>query len=95
MSQSQRLSPNPSDDEPNAAQVSLAAWDSFYKPLWLLSALLNSGYSYFWDLERDWDIHAFTGRSGAASHPSNLGPDALGPQMVDQAPDMALSRHCS
>ena len=46
--------------------MSLAAWDSLYKPLWLLSALLNSGYSYFWDLERDWDIHAFTGRSGAA-----------------------------
>ena len=49
--------------------MSLAAWDSFYKPLWLLSALLNSGYSYFWDLERDWDIHAFTGRSGAALYP--------------------------
>ena len=43
----------------------LAQWEGLYKPLWLLSALLNSAYSYFWDLERDWEIPAFTGRSGA------------------------------
>lgn len=38
-----------------------AEWAGVYKPLWLAAALLNSGYSYFWDLERDWEIQAFTG----------------------------------
>ena len=45
-------------------QVSDSQWEGFYKPLWLASAFLNSGYSYFWDLERDWEIQAFTARSG-------------------------------
>ena len=48
------------------AQVPIAHWDGFYKPLWLVSAFVNSGYSYFWDLERDWEIQAFTARSGEA-----------------------------
>ena len=30
------------------------------KPLWLGAALLNSSYSYYWDIERDWDIQWFT-----------------------------------
>ena len=46
-------------------QVPDSQWESFYKPLWLASAFLNSGYSYFWDLERDWEIQTFTARSGA------------------------------
>ena len=50
-------------------QVEPSAWLSFYKPLWLAAALLNSGYSYFWDLERDWEIQAFTGPpSGVPKH---------------------------
>ena len=37
--------------------------------MWLAAALLNSGYSYFWDLERDWEIQAFTGPpSGVPKH---------------------------
>lgn len=35
-------------------------WHGFYKPMWLLSALINSSYSYYWDIERDWDIQWFT-----------------------------------
>ncbi len=35
-------------------------WHGFYKPLWLAAALLNSSYSYYWDIERDWDIQWFT-----------------------------------
>lgn len=41
-------------------QVSREAWVGLYKPLWLGAALLNSGYSYFWDVERDWEIQFFT-----------------------------------
>ncbi|KAK9813520.1 hypothetical protein WJX73_004163 [Symbiochloris irregularis] len=45
-------------------QVTPNQWDAYYKPLWLASAFLNSAYSYFWDLERDWEIKAFTSRQG-------------------------------
>ena len=41
-------------------QVSAEAWKGLYKPLWLGAALLNSSYSYFWDIERDWEIQFFT-----------------------------------
>ena len=41
-------------------QVAAEAWQSLYKPLWLGAALLNSSYSYFWDIERDWEIQFFT-----------------------------------
>ena len=40
--------------------VPQASWRGFYKPLWLGAALLNSGYSFFWDVERDWEISFFT-----------------------------------
>ena len=42
-------------------------WDYFYKPLWLAAAFINSGYSYYWDVERDWDISFFSNRTGVAS----------------------------
>ncbi len=41
-------------------QVSVEDWHGFYKPLWLIAALINSSYSYFWDIERDWEIQWFT-----------------------------------
>ena len=40
--------------------VPLEAWREFYKPLWLAAALLNSGFSFFWDIERDWEIGFFS-----------------------------------
>jgi len=40
--------------------VPLEAWKGFWKPLWLAAALLNSAYSYFWDVERDWEVSFFT-----------------------------------
>ena len=49
-----------------------AAWAGVYKPLWLAAALLNSGYSYFWDLERDWEIQAFTGPPSGALYQKQL-----------------------
>ncbi|CAK9319603.1 unnamed protein product [Citrullus colocynthis] len=35
-------------------------WTSFYRPLWLLSSVLNSSYSFYWDVNRDWDLSTFT-----------------------------------
>ncbi|XP_022153890.1 SPX and EXS domain-containing protein 1-like isoform X1 [Momordica charantia] len=35
-------------------------WTGFYRPLWLLSSVLNSSYSFYWDVKRDWDLSTFT-----------------------------------
>ena len=39
-------------------------WATFYRPLWILSALLNSAYSYYWDVERDWEVQWFSAPPG-------------------------------
>ncbi|RVW68446.1 hypothetical protein CK203_058372 [Vitis vinifera] len=31
-------------------------WTNIYRPLWLLSSVLNSLYSFYWDVTRDWDL---------------------------------------
>ncbi|KAH7862919.1 hypothetical protein Vadar_011118 [Vaccinium darrowii] len=31
-------------------------WTNIYRPLWLLSSVLNSLYSFYWDITRDWDL---------------------------------------
>ncbi|KAK9225935.1 hypothetical protein WN943_010980 [Citrus x changshan-huyou] len=36
------------------------SWTNFYRPLWLLSSVLNSLYSFYWDITRDWDLSCFT-----------------------------------
>lgn len=35
-------------------------WTNFYRPLWLMSSVINSLYSFYWDLARDWDLSVFT-----------------------------------
>jgi hypothetical protein len=35
-------------------------WVALWKPLWLLAAFANSSFSYFWDVEKDWEISFFT-----------------------------------
>lgn len=35
-------------------------WTNFYRPMWLLSAVVNSMYSFYWDVTRDWDLSCFT-----------------------------------
>ncbi|KAA8526480.1 hypothetical protein F0562_008317 [Nyssa sinensis] len=35
-------------------------WTNLYRPLWLLSSVLNSLYSFYWDVTRDWDLSGFT-----------------------------------
>ncbi|KAK3040105.1 hypothetical protein RJ639_027831 [Escallonia herrerae] len=36
------------------------SWTSIYRPLWLVSSFLNSSYSFYWDVNRDWDLSGFT-----------------------------------
>lgn len=36
--------------------VSVELWKGFYRPLWLAASLLNTCYSYYWDIARDWDL---------------------------------------
>lgn len=45
-------------------QVTDERWNQFWKPLWLLAAFLNSAYSYYWDIERDWEIQYFSSAQG-------------------------------
>ncbi|KAJ7951056.1 SPX and EXS domain-containing protein [Quillaja saponaria] len=35
-------------------------WTSVYRPLWLLSSVVNSLYSFYWDVTRDWDLSGFS-----------------------------------
>ncbi|CAI0460660.1 unnamed protein product [Linum tenue] len=35
-------------------------WTNFYRPLWLVSSMVNSLYSFYWDVTRDWDLSGFT-----------------------------------
>lgn len=35
-------------------------WTNFYRPLWLLAGVVNSSYSFYWDVTRDWDLSGFT-----------------------------------
>ena len=35
-------------------------WVSFYRPLWLISSVINSLYSFYWDIKRDWDLRYST-----------------------------------
>ncbi|KNA21559.1 hypothetical protein SOVF_042110 [Spinacia oleracea] len=35
-------------------------WTNIYRPLWLMSSVLNSTYSFYWDITRDWDMSCFT-----------------------------------
>ncbi|CAL9103922.1 unnamed protein product [Musa textilis] len=36
------------------------SWTKFYRPLWLISSVINSLYSFYWDVTRDWDLSVFT-----------------------------------
>ncbi|THU74200.1 hypothetical protein C4D60_Mb04t30860 [Musa balbisiana] len=36
------------------------SWTNFYHPLWLISSVINSLYSFYWDVTRDWDLSVFS-----------------------------------
>lgn len=54
--------------------VDSSEWRGFWKPLWLAAALLNSAYSYYWDVERDWEISWFSQMGPGASQQRRLVP---------------------
>ena len=41
--------------------VSSDAWHAIYRPAWLACSLVNSLYSYYWDIKHDWDLTLFGG----------------------------------
>ena len=43
-------------------------WLAFYKPLWIVSAIINSFFSYYWDISRDWDLGLFSLAPGGHSN---------------------------
>mmetsp|Transcript_16224 Transcript_16224/g.50976 ORF Transcript_16224/g.50976 Transcript_16224/m.50976 type:complete len:348 (-) Transcript_16224:89-1132(-) len=36
--------------------VAMDLWQGVYKPLWMAAAIINSSFSFYWDLARDWDF---------------------------------------
>ncbi|XVF33418.1 hypothetical protein REPUB_Repub17cG0167200 [Reevesia pubescens] len=40
--------------------VSPDRWTYVYRRLWLFSSVVNSLYSFYWDVTRDWDLSIFT-----------------------------------
>ncbi|KAK3261014.1 hypothetical protein CYMTET_30060 [Cymbomonas tetramitiformis] len=43
--------------------VSAEEWVSTYQQLWLFCSLVNTCYSFYWDVVFDWDFTLFSGRS--------------------------------
>ncbi|GJP49633.1 hypothetical protein CLOM_g8819 [Closterium sp. NIES-68] len=41
--------------------VPVERWRAVYRPLWLMASVVNSCYSYYWDISRDWDFGCFSG----------------------------------
>ncbi|XP_068659915.1 uncharacterized protein [Aristolochia californica] len=37
-----------------------SSWTNMLRPLWLLSSVINSLYSFYWDVARDWDLSGFS-----------------------------------
>ncbi|KAK5675778.1 protein-ER retention protein [Elasticomyces elasticus] len=40
--------------------------------LWFLSSLLNTAYSFFWDVTKDWDLTLFTAKRSSHDYPFGL-----------------------
>eukprot|EP00210_Caulerpa_lentillifera_P008793 g8389.t1 len=60
-------------------------WMQCWNRVWILASILNTGYSYFWDVEMDWDISWFRSwkQSSIVSWLPSLRSDALySPQWV-------------
>ncbi|MCO5566993.1 hypothetical protein L7F22_020676 [Adiantum nelumboides] len=40
--------------------VALEVWHGVHRPLWLISGLVNTCFSFYWDTRRDWDLNFFS-----------------------------------
>ena len=47
--------------------------------LWLLSVFVNSFYSFYWDVAKDWDLTLFSRSRSSPSHPFGLRPKLFFP----------------
>eukprot|EP00250_Pteridium_aquilinum_P010316 c19293_g1_i1 orf=582-1868(-) len=41
-------------------RVTLELWEGVYRPLWLFLGLINTCFSFYWDIRRDWDLNFFS-----------------------------------
>jgi hypothetical protein len=59
--------------------VPLPEWRALWKPLWLAAAVANSAFSFYWDVERDWEVGFFSqmGRQPGALVPTPVLAPAL------------------
>lgn len=40
--------------------VAMEMWEGVYRPLWLFLGLINTCFSFYWDIRRDWDLNFFS-----------------------------------
>jgi len=53
-------------------------WVGGYRQLWLLSSVINSSFSFYWDIVHDWDLSLFSGRGCVSPrHHTGLRPELL------------------
>mmetsp|Transcript_25111 Transcript_25111/g.34606 ORF Transcript_25111/g.34606 Transcript_25111/m.34606 type:complete len:461 (+) Transcript_25111:168-1550(+) len=57
--------------------VSREEWFTVYKPLWLTASVLNSAYSFYWDVTFDWDFSLLSRKIFTASRNIGLRGDLL------------------
>lgn len=43
--------------------------------LWLLAVVINSLFSFYWDVARDWELTLFSSRRSSSEHPYGLRPN--------------------
>ncbi|KAK6509071.1 protein-ER retention protein [Arthrobotrys musiformis] len=55
----------------DAGSTGLTGEAALYR-LWLLSVLVNSGFSFYWDVARDWDLSLFSPSRSNPEHPFGL-----------------------
>lgn len=41
--------------------VMAESWRGIYRPLWLFASLINSCFSFYWDITRDWELSFLSG----------------------------------
>ena len=65
--------------------VSHDAWLGFYRPAWLVCSLVNTAYSYYWDIKHDWDLTLFSDTCGGGFY--------SGGSRSDRRPKYLFLRH--
>jgi hypothetical protein len=53
-------------------QASVGMSEAAVYRLWLFAVMVNSFYSFYWDIAKDWDLTLFSGERSAPDHPWGL-----------------------